>query len=62
MRMIVKCLTGGFVNTNCYIVACEETMDAMVIDPGFKEGECTEILSEISTHNLKVKYIVNTHG
>jgi glyoxylase-like metal-dependent hydrolase (beta-lactamase superfamily II) len=37
-------------------------MDAMVIDPGFKEGECTEILSEISAHNLKVKYIVNTHG
>ena len=60
--MIIKCLTGGFANTNCYIVACEETMDAMVIDPGFKEDECTEILSEISAHNLKVKYIVNTHG
>jgi len=60
--MMIKCLTGGYVNTNCYIVTCEETMDTMVIDPGFKEGECTKILNEISAHNLKVKYIVNTHG
>lgn len=60
--MMVICRTGGLLSTNCYIVACEGTMEAMVIDPGFGEGECEDILREVSAHGLKVKYVVNTHG
>ena len=60
--MSIRRLAGGLLGTNCYIVACEETGEAMVIDPGLSEGECEEILSEISAHHLRLKYIVNTHG
>jgi hydroxyacylglutathione hydrolase len=32
--MKVKCLTVGVIASNCYLVWCEETKEAMVIDPG----------------------------
>ncbi len=60
--MLIKRLTGGLLSTNCYIVACGETGEAMVIDPGLSHGECEEILDEISAQHLRLKYIVNTHG
>ena len=60
--MLIKRLVGGLLSTNCYIVGCEETGEAMVIDPGFEESECKEILGEVAVLGLKVKCIVNTHG
>lgn len=49
----------GQLGTNCYIVYCEQTLQAGVIDPG---GSSEAILAEISKANLIVKYIINTHG
>lgn len=43
----------------CYLVACEETRKAIVIDPGGNEGE---ILSAIDREGVTIEYIVNTHG
>jgi glyoxylase-like metal-dependent hydrolase (beta-lactamase superfamily II) len=60
--MILRCVTGGPLETNCYIVGCDETFEALVIDPGLTETECKEVLRKISKLNLQVKYIVNTHG
>ncbi len=57
MRVIK--LEVGNMGTNCYIVACEETREAAVIDPGGSEGE---ILRIIAREKLKVRYIINTHG
>lgn len=57
--MLVKCLEVGLVMANCYLVWCEETKEALVIDPG---GEAARILAEIKKEHLQVKYIVNTHG
>ncbi|MDH7576396.1 MAG: MBL fold metallo-hydrolase [Bacillota bacterium] len=57
--MLVKCLAVGPMLANCYLVWCEETKDALVIDPG---GEGERILAEIKREQLQVKYIVNTHG
>jgi len=51
-------LVVGPVMTNCYIV-WNERREAMVIDPG---GDSFEILSRIGKHELKVLYIVDTHG
>ncbi len=48
--------------TNCYLVADEETPEAVVIDPGFRQGQEQDVLREISDRNLRVKYVVNTHG
>lgn len=60
--MLIKRFKVGYVNTNCYLVICEETLDAFVIDPGFRKGEGEEILREISERNLRVKYVINLHG
>jgi glyoxylase-like metal-dependent hydrolase (beta-lactamase superfamily II) len=60
--MFVKPLSVGFLKTNCYLVACEKTANAMVIDPGFEETKAERILEEIHSRGLKVKHLVNTHG
>jgi hydroxyacylglutathione hydrolase len=61
--MILKRFTFGMYLTNCYVVGCEETKEAIVIDPGFdKDREAKEILNFIEQNGLHVKYIVNTHG
>lgn len=52
-------LEVGNLGTNCYIVFCEETRAAAVIDPGGNEGEILQVLAR---EKLKVPYIINTHG
>ena len=59
--LLIIPLTVGYLFTNCYLVACEETLDALVIDPGFN-NEGSKVLNEVARRNLRVKYIVNTHG
>ena len=60
--MLIERFKVGFMNTNCYLIACEETLNAVVIDLGFRESEAEEILREISEQDLRVKYIISTHG
>lgn len=55
---IVRLVTGNF-KVNTYLVSCAATGDGLVIDPG---GEPERIMAEIRTHDLKIKYILNTHG
>lgn len=43
----------------CYIVACEKTKKAAVVDPG---GDEQIILDEIKKMGLTVEYIIATHG
>lgn len=57
--MIIVTLPVGLIQTNCYIVGCEHTREATIIDPGGHPGR---ILAELDRHRLKVKYILNTHG
>lgn len=57
--MKIKVLTVGPIETNCYIVSCPKTKEAVVIDPG-DEGE--RILEFIKDEQLNVKFIINTHG
>jgi len=61
--MIIKMFTFGMYLTNCYVVGCEETKEAIVIDPGFdRDREAEEVLKFIEQNGLRVKYIINTHG
>ncbi len=61
--MIVKSFPVGWLSTNCYVVSCEETREAAVIDPGMEsERETKPILDYIEQNDFKVKYIINTHG
>ena len=57
--MIIKNLSVGPIMANCFIVGCEKTREAAVIDPG---DESDKILLTLAGLKLKVKYIINTHG
>ena len=57
--MIIKTLAVGPIQANCFILGCEETLEAVVIDPG---EEADRILHALAESNLTVKYIINTHG
>lgn len=57
--MLVKQMIVGMMGVCCYIVSCDKTREAVIIDPG---GNEEDILSACRQENLKVKYIVNTHG
>lgn len=57
--MLIEHLAVGELGTNCYIIACDETLEAVVIDPG---GNVKKILAKAIENNLKIKYIINTHG
>jgi hydroxyacylglutathione hydrolase len=63
MLMIVKRFKVGWLSTNCYVVGCEETKEAAVIDPGLEsEAEAELILDYIKQNGFRIKYIINTHG
>lgn len=57
--MIIRQLVVGQVQTNCYIAACDETKQGVVIDPGDDAGR---ILGEIEELGLTISYILNTHA
>ena len=61
--MIVQEFTVGAFYTNCYIVRCEKTRTAIIIDPGFDtDNEAEKIFEFVDGNALDLKYIVNTHG
>ena len=57
--MIIKTLAVGPIQANCYILGCEETSEAAVIDPG---DEPDRILHALAESSLTAKLIINTHG
>jgi glyoxylase-like metal-dependent hydrolase (beta-lactamase superfamily II) len=57
--MITTALPVGLIQTNCYIVSCEETRKCAIIDPG---GHAQRILAEVKSKDLSVEYILNTHA
>ena len=57
--MIIQSLTVGPIQANCFILGCEQTQEAVVIDPG---DEAKRILSGLQKKALTLKYIINTHG
>lgn len=55
-------LPVGSLSTNCYVIWCKRTMEAVVVDPGFESYNDAERVLGIVKKKLKVKFIVNTHG
>jgi glyoxylase-like metal-dependent hydrolase (beta-lactamase superfamily II) len=56
---IVACITVGIFQENCYLYACPQTREAVIIDPG---DEAEQILATIKELQLIPRYIINTHG
>ncbi|MCG2675999.1 MBL fold metallo-hydrolase, partial [bacterium] len=57
--MFLRKVMIGSMLANCYIIADEETKEAAIIDPSAEEEE---ILRIVKDNDLKVIYIINTHG
>jgi hydroxyacylglutathione hydrolase len=61
--MLVETYVVGMLSTNCYVANCQETKEAIIIDPGLDfSSEAKQIVDYIEENKLIVKFIVNTHG
>lgn len=57
--MTSETVVVGALETNCYLVFCEESRECAVIDPG---AEPEKILSSLSALHLTPVVLLNTHG
>lgn len=55
----IKRFAVGYLQTNCYVVTCEEQQEAAVIDPG---GGYAEIKDYLSAQGKAVPTVLLTHG
>ena len=56
--MLVKSFLGGFDKNFCYLVWCNDTKEAAIIDPAV---EISPILEAIESNNLNLRKIIITH-
>jgi len=57
--LVIKRFMVGAIETNCYVVSCPDTREAVVIDPGDYDPSLAAYLEQ---QDLVVKYIINTHS
>jgi glyoxylase-like metal-dependent hydrolase (beta-lactamase superfamily II) len=58
-QMKYEMIIVGALETNCYLVYCEETLECAVVDPG---ADPEKIIRRISELGLKPVILINTHG
>ncbi|MDR7856423.1 MBL fold metallo-hydrolase [Tissierella sp.] len=52
-------IPAGIYAANCYIIFSDNIKEGIIVDPG---GDADEILSYIRENDIKIKYIILTHG
>lgn len=57
--LLVETFPAGPLQCNCSIVACGDTKDAIVVDPG---GDAERIAEIVAHYDLTVRAIVHTHA
>lgn len=57
--MLIERIPAGVYAANCYVITCEETGKAAIIDPG---GDAKDILKFIENQQLELSFILLTHG
>jgi glyoxylase-like metal-dependent hydrolase (beta-lactamase superfamily II) len=57
--MKIETVVVGVLETNCYLVHCEQTRECAVVDPG---AEPFKIFQAIANLDLKPVVLINTHG
>ncbi|MGD9210042.1 MAG: MBL fold metallo-hydrolase [Desulfobacteraceae bacterium] len=57
--MIIKQIESGYLDNYSYLIGCEKTRKAMVIDPG---PDTEQLISIAKKEDLNIQLIVNTHG
>ena len=58
-KPIIKQIPIGPLQVLTYLVACPQTKEAVIIDPAGEEEKISALIEE---EDVKVKYILNTHG
>lgn len=58
-ELIFETTVVGPLQCNCVLLACPETKEAVLIDPGDEPGK---IIPVVESHGLKVKYLLHTHA
>lgn len=57
--LLVETFPAGPLQCNCSVVACDDTRDAVVVDPG---GEPDRIAEIVEYYGLTVRAIIHTHA
>lgn len=57
--MILKSISVGPMQVNCYILACASGKEAIIIDPG---AEVEKIKAVLEEYKLNPVMVINTHG
>jgi hydroxyacylglutathione hydrolase len=57
--MIVDHVVTGMFMENCFVVACEETHEGVIIDPG---DEAERIIEMVERHKVTPLRVINTHA
>ncbi len=57
--MFVRHIEVGVMGVNCFLIGCEETKEALILDPGEDPDWIMDVIEE---GDWQVRYIVNTHG
>lgn len=57
--LLVETFPAGPLQCNCSVVACADTKEAVVVDPG---GETERIAEIVGHYDLRVRAILHTHG
>lgn len=57
--MFIDTVVVGPLQENSFVVACEETKEAVIIDPG---AEADRIYRVVTFHGFTLKYVMNTHA
>lgn len=58
-HMKYEMVVVGALETNCYLVYCEDTLECAVVDPGADPEKIIYLISELG---LKPVILINTHG
>jgi glyoxylase-like metal-dependent hydrolase (beta-lactamase superfamily II) len=57
--MLIRTLTAGIMEANCYIVGDDSTKEVFIIDPG---GDYKKIKNTLDREELNAQVVINTHG
>jgi len=57
--MILESVCVGPMQVNCYILACEQGREAVIIDPG---DQVRKVKAVLEKHKLRPGMVINTHG
>ena len=59
MSLNIKTFPVGLYQCNCSIISCDETKEAIIIDPG---SDAESIIGLVQDQGLKIKYLLHTHA